>query len=109
MKPHAPARSLAFLTVACCAVACQKATQPEPPARPATEANPSGAETQAVPIKTVPVAGHIYMLEGAGGNIGVSAGKSLPQVQKAGLPAYRDWASGFITADAWIETLYRSI
>jgi cyclase len=38
------------------------------------------------------------------------AGRSLPQAQKAGLPAaYRGWGGGFITAEVWIETLYRSL
>ena len=54
------------------AVACQKASQPAEPPAPT---RPVGAtEPEAVPMVTVPVAGPIYMLEGAGGNVGVSAG-----------------------------------
>lgn len=49
--------------------ACQKAAAP-------VEPQPSPASGQpAVVIKTHQVAGHIYMLEGRGGNIGVSAGE----------------------------------
>jgi cyclase len=38
------------------------------------------------------------------------AHKTLDQVKKAGFPEkYASWGSGFITADAWIETIYNSI
>lgn len=34
--------------------------------------------------------------------------KSLDEVKKAGFPdKYKDWASGFINADTWIETIYK--
>ena len=33
----------------------------------------------------------------------------LNEIKKAGLPAkYKDWGSGFIKSDAWIETIYKS-
>jgi cyclase len=35
--------------------------------------------------------------------------KSLEQIKKEGLPEkYKDWATGFIKTDAWIETIYKS-
>jgi glyoxylase-like metal-dependent hydrolase (beta-lactamase superfamily II) len=35
--------------------------------------------------------------------------KSLDEIKKAGLPEkYKEWGSGFIKTDAWIETVYRS-
>ncbi len=35
--------------------------------------------------------------------------KSLDEIKKAGLPEkYRDWGTGFIKTDAWIETIYKS-
>ncbi|HEX8289610.1 MAG TPA: MBL fold metallo-hydrolase [Pyrinomonadaceae bacterium] len=35
--------------------------------------------------------------------------KSLEQIKKEGLPEkYKDWGSGFIKTDAWIETIYKS-
>lgn len=37
-----------------------------------------------------------------------SAGKSLDEIQTAGLPdKYKDWGAGFITTDRWIETIYQ--
>jgi glyoxylase-like metal-dependent hydrolase (beta-lactamase superfamily II) len=36
-------------------------------------------------------------------------GKSLDEIKKAGLPEkYKDWGSGFIKTDFWIETIHRS-
>ena len=36
-------------------------------------------------------------------------GKSLDEIKKAGLPdKYKEWGSGFIKTDMWIETVYRS-
>ncbi len=38
------------------------------------------------------------------------AGRSLEEIQKAGLPArWDEWGKGFIKADRWIETLHRSL
>ncbi len=35
--------------------------------------------------------------------------KSLDEIKKEGLPEkYKDWGSGFIKTDAWIETIYKS-
>ena len=35
--------------------------------------------------------------------------KSLDEIKKAGLPdKYKEWGSGFINTDTWIETIYRS-
>ncbi len=35
--------------------------------------------------------------------------KSLDEIKKAGLPdKYKDWGTGFIKTDAWIETVYKS-
>jgi cyclase len=75
-----------------CAPACQKSKEPPQekteavPAEPAqpgqgkvetTKSPPKPGEDDmsGVTIKTTQVAGHVYMLEGAGGNIGVSAGE----------------------------------
>jgi cyclase len=39
----------------------------------------------------------------------MKAGKPLDEIKKEGLPEkYKDWASSFITADRWIETIFRS-
>ncbi len=39
----------------------------------------------------------------------MSAGKTLPQIKAAGLPAeWKDWGTGFIKTDEWIETIYQS-
>lgn len=36
-------------------------------------------------------------------------GKSVDEIKKAGLPEkYKDWGSGFIKSDFWIDTVYRS-
>lgn len=36
-------------------------------------------------------------------------GKSLDEMKKAGLPEkYKEWGSGFIKTDAWVETVYNS-
>jgi glyoxylase-like metal-dependent hydrolase (beta-lactamase superfamily II) len=41
---------------------------------------------------------------------GMKAGKTLAQLKAAGLPAeWKDWGSGFIKTDAWIETIYNSL
>ncbi|MEO8073403.1 MAG: MBL fold metallo-hydrolase [Acidobacteriota bacterium] len=35
--------------------------------------------------------------------------KSLDEIKKAGLPEkYKDWGTGFINSDKWIETIYKS-
>ena len=37
-----------------------------------------------------------------------AAGKSVDDIQKTGLPdRYKDWGSGIITTDRWIETIYQ--
>lgn len=39
----------------------------------------------------------------------MAAGKSLEQIKKEGLPAeWKQWGTGFINTDQWIETIYRS-
>ena len=39
----------------------------------------------------------------------MKAGKSLEEIQKAGLPSeWKDWGSGFINHDRWIEIIYNS-
>ena len=43
-------------------------------ATPATPAMAQQRDFSKVEIKATPVAGNVYMLEGSGGNIGVSAG-----------------------------------
>lgn len=41
---------------------------------------------------------------------GIKAGKSLQDLQKAGLPAeWKSWGGQFITTDFWIETVYKSL
>lgn len=41
---------------------------------------------------------------------GINAGKSLDTLKKEGLPAqYKDWGTGFIKTDSWIETIYKSL
>ena len=41
---------------------------------------------------------------------GMKAGKTLAQLKTAGLPAeWKDWGSGFIKTDVWIETIYNSL
>ncbi len=41
---------------------------------------------------------------------GIIGGKTLEGIKKDGLPAkYETWGSGFIKADAWIETIYKSL
>jgi len=38
------------------------------------------------------------------------AGKSLEQIKSEGLPEeWKDWGSGFINTERWIETIYRSL
>lgn len=40
----------------------------------------------------------------------VTAGKTLAQIKAAGLPAqYREWGSGFISTERWIEAIYNSL
>lgn len=40
---------------------------------------------------------------------GIAAGKTLEQLQAAGLPdPWKDWGSGFIKTDVWIATIYGS-
>ena len=40
---------------------------------------------------------------------GMAAGKSLEQLKKEGLPEeWKEWGTGFIKTDQWIETIYRS-
>ena len=39
----------------------------------------------------------------------MKAGKSLEQIKQAGLPdKWKDWGTGFIKTDKWIETIYQS-
>lgn len=41
---------------------------------------------------------------------GMNAGKSLDTLKKEGLPAqYKEWGTGFIKTDSWIETIYKSL
>ena len=41
---------------------------------------------------------------------GMEAGKTLEQLQAAGLPdQWKDWGSGFIKTDVWIATIYGSL
>jgi len=41
---------------------------------------------------------------------GIQAGKSLDELKAEGLPEeWKDWGSGFINAERWIETIYRSL
>jgi glyoxylase-like metal-dependent hydrolase (beta-lactamase superfamily II) len=41
---------------------------------------------------------------------GIDAGKSLEELQKAGLGAeWKDWGSGFIPTDFWIQTVHQSL
>lgn len=41
---------------------------------------------------------------------GMAAGKSLETLKKEGIPAkYKEWGTGFIKTDAWIETIYNSL
>ena len=41
---------------------------------------------------------------------GMKAGKSLEGLKKDGLPAkYKEWGTGFIKPDLWIETIYKSL
>jgi cyclase len=38
----------------------------------------------------------------------IDAKKSLDEIKKAGFPEkYKDWGTGFINADTWIETIYK--
>ncbi len=38
------------------------------------------------------------------------AGKTLEQIKAQGLPAeWKDWGTGFVNAERWIETIYRSL
>jgi cyclase len=40
----------------------------------------------------------------------IDAGRTLKQIQNAGLPAeWTEWGSGYITTDAWLETVHRSL
>ena len=39
----------------------------------------------------------------------MTKGKSVDEIKKAGLPEkYKEWGSGFIKTDSWIETVYKS-
>ncbi len=41
---------------------------------------------------------------------GIESGKSLAEIQKAGLSAeWKGWATGFRTQDYWIESVYQSL
>jgi glyoxylase-like metal-dependent hydrolase (beta-lactamase superfamily II) len=41
---------------------------------------------------------------------GIGSGKTLEGLKKDGLPAkYKDWGTGFIKTDVWIETIYNSL
>lgn len=40
---------------------------------------------------------------------GIDAGKKLEDLKAAGLPdKWKDWGSGFVNTDRWIETVYNS-
>jgi glyoxylase-like metal-dependent hydrolase (beta-lactamase superfamily II) len=40
----------------------------------------------------------------------MKAGKTLDQIKAAGLPEkYKEWGSGFIKTDAWLETIHKSL
>jgi glyoxylase-like metal-dependent hydrolase (beta-lactamase superfamily II) len=40
----------------------------------------------------------------------MSAGKTLAQIKREGLPAqWKEWGTGFIKTDTWIETIYKSL
>jgi hypothetical protein len=37
-------------------------------------------------------------------------GKNLETLKKEGFPAkYKDWGTGFIKTDFWVETIYKSL
>jgi len=41
---------------------------------------------------------------------GIDSGKSIEQIQKTGLSEeWKDWGSGFITTEVWIQTVYDSL
>ena len=55
---------------------------------------------------------YLEMLEESLGLVsaGIEAGKSLEELQAAGMPdRWADWGGGFINSDRWIETLYLSL
>jgi hypothetical protein len=92
-----------------------------------------------VEIKAVPVATNLYMLQGAGGNIGVSVGPDgilmiddqfaplaekisaalhrldpgplrYLQIKADGLPdKWKSWAVPTMTTERWLELLYRGL
>jgi glyoxylase-like metal-dependent hydrolase (beta-lactamase superfamily II) len=40
----------------------------------------------------------------------IKAGKTLDQIKAAGLPEkYKDWGSGFINTQSWLDTVYKSL
>ena len=40
----------------------------------------------------------------------IAAGKTLAQIKTEGLPAeWKSWGAGFITTNAWLELLHRSL
>jgi glyoxylase-like metal-dependent hydrolase (beta-lactamase superfamily II) len=53
---------------------------------------------------------HTMLIETTDAVRGMMAqGKTLDQIKAAGFPEkYKDWGSGFISADRWIETIYNS-
>jgi hypothetical protein len=93
----------------------RQAPAQQPSARsPSAQPPARQPDFEKVRIKTTPVGGKVYLLEGQGGNIavsaGIDAGKSLEEIQRAGLsPEWKDWAAGFRTHDHWIESVYRSL
>lgn len=66
-----------------------------------------------VEIKVAKVAGNVYMLEGEGGNIGVSVGADgiviVDDQQANVLEPWQKYSGQFINADTFIETLYNDL
>ena len=63
-----------------------------------------------VEIKATHVAGAVRMLEGAGGNIGVSVGLDgvLIALERDGFGRWEEWGSGFIDTERWISLVRES-
>ncbi|HEY2951350.1 MAG TPA: hypothetical protein VGK40_02140 [Verrucomicrobiae bacterium] len=75
-----------------------------------------------VEVKAIPVAENIYMLTGAGGNIGVSVGPEgilivddqfaplAEKIKANGLPEkWKSWEAPTLKTDRWLEILYRGL
>jgi glyoxylase-like metal-dependent hydrolase (beta-lactamase superfamily II) len=111
MQPIVSACLAGMFSLACTfSLGCQKQTGSEPTesAPSQNRANP-GVDFENVEIKVIPVAGNVYMLEGAGGNIGVSAGPDgvlMVDDQFAPLaPRIREAIAGIATANPAIGFL----